>query len=190
MGHQHGSLSVGVTTGALWLQILVVAAGLLVAVAVLVRPFRAAADPRAEVAVTVAAAVAVPAYLLLADGLAVPHQLVPLLLIAVALPVVVTAGRDRAAAALVRAVRRGAPVVLAISAAAAVLMFARAWLPGGRGDALHTGLILALLAASWSVLCRPAVTPRFAWPQGVAGVVAAAMLAATVQADALATAAL
>ncbi|MEU4620123.1 DUF6239 family natural product biosynthesis protein [Actinoplanes sp. NPDC023801] len=189
MGHQHGHLDLGATTGALGLQILVVAAGLLVAVAVLSRPFRRATGSRTEVAATVAAATAVPAYLLLADALAVAQQLVPLMLVAVALPVVVTAGRDRAAPAFRQALRRAAPAVLAVCGTAAVFMFARAWMPGGPTAALHTGLILALLAASWSMLCRPGAGPRAVWLHGVTGVVAAAMLAATVQADALATAA-
>ncbi|MEU2613215.1 DUF6239 family natural product biosynthesis protein [Micromonospora sp. NPDC007271] len=204
MGHQHGTLELGAPAGSLGVQLLAVAATLLVALLALRRALRAHTEQAtaghgaagharpghgADVAATAAAAAAVPAYLLLADGLSIPHQTVPLLLAATALPVLAVAGRGRVPMRLRAVLGRVAPYTVTGAVAAALLLFATAWLGPDSPEALYTGLLAALIASSWLVLCRPRSALGRAWVGSITVLVAGPMLAATVHADVLATAA-
>ena len=182
--HDH-LVTFSVTTGSLWLRVLLVVGALTVAAFGQLWPFFAEQSRATVLSVTAAAAGAGLVQLLLADGLDVPSQAAVPLLAGLVLPIVAIRARVPRLAAHARWI---APWVL-VSAAAAGTEFASAWLGSDAQDrALHTGLVIALVGLSWLTLCR--TRTRFATVSvGTVGwLLGAAVVAATGQAALLASA--
>ncbi|MEX5717395.1 DUF6239 family natural product biosynthesis protein [Geodermatophilus maliterrae] len=153
--HHHHDTSLGWSLGAGWLHVLLVAAVLVLAASALARPFLGSPGRRSRAALTVVAAGAVVALLVLSDGVDGPRQLVALAVLVAVLPVLVAA---RQGTALARGARRAAPWVVAAASTVTVVEVARARL-GAPGPVLEARLVdSALLAAvvglSWLSLCR------------------------------------
>jgi hypothetical protein len=153
---EHGHLELGVTFGPLVLRVAVLAAVPVVAGFALLRGFLA--EPgRFTTAAVVATACGVGSLeLLLAGGLNLPEQTVPLLLLALGAPLYLALSRDRRFAPAVTLARRLAPWVFWPVAVLAAVQFGTAWFAGGERTAvlLHTGVLLALVALSWFAVSR------------------------------------
>ncbi|RZQ63817.1 DUF6239 family natural product biosynthesis protein [Amycolatopsis suaedae] len=157
-GHDHVVTS-PIDIGPAILRVTLLAAVPVVAGGALLRVFLTGADRAATAAVAVLGTAAVVAVLLLADGLDLPQQFVVLVLAVTGSTLwAAFAAPDRFATALHR-LRRAAPWVLALTAAAALTEFGRAWL--GQWDRatlttlLHTGLLIGLPGLCCAALCRP-----------------------------------
>ncbi|WP_133116373.1 DUF6239 family natural product biosynthesis protein [Amycolatopsis antarctica] len=178
--HDH-LVTFSVTTGSLWLRVLLVAGLLLVAAFALLRPFLTEQPRLAVELVTWAAAGAGLLGLLLTEGIDLPQQVALLLLIALAVPVTVTRARQPRLLAVTRHVRGVAPWVLALALVASGVEFGRAWL-GGTDAApvlLHTGLVIALVGLSWFTICRPRTRLATISVQTLVWVLATAVVAGT-----------
>lgn len=179
-GHDH-LVSVGVVIGPLILRVTVLAAMSVVAGYVLLRPFLADPDPRTSACGVGAAAVGVSFELLLSGGLALPEQLVPLLLAGVTLPLYLLLSTDPRFTRLVGLGRSVAPwVFVGMTTISAVVLY-RAWVvvmsPNAMAATLHTGVVLTLVTLAWLMLAPPGVATR------TLGVfVASALVPATAQA--------
>ncbi len=178
--HDH-LLSVGVTIGPLILRVLVLAAIPVVAGYALLRGFLAEPGQRARAWVVGTAAGAVAFELLLSGGLALPEQLVPVLLAGLAVPLYLVLSTDPRFARLVGAGKAIAPVVIAGCGAVAVWLLCRGWFAGrsagATGTLLHTGVVLALVALAWFVAAPPRLSVRV-----LGAVLASALVLATGQA--------
>ena len=153
-GHGH-SLDLGVSLGPLWLRVVLLAAVPVVAGYVLLRGFLAEPGRRTTVAVVATAGVAATLELLLAGGLNLPQQAIPLLLAALVVPMYLLLSRDERFTRMVSLGRRYAPWVFWPVAALATVQFGLAWL-GSAAQArfLSTGVLLALVALVWFVVAR------------------------------------
>ena len=177
-GHGH-HLSIGIDIGPLILRMAVLAGVTTVAGFVLLRGFLAEPDRRTTAAAVGAAGGAATVELLLSGGLRLPEQLVPLLLLAIALPLYLVLSTDPRFARVVGLGRSLAPWLFAATSACALFWLASAWLagasPGATATALHTGVVLALVALAWFVVARAGMTMRVAG----AALASALILAAT-----------
>lgn len=155
-GHGH-VLEVGVHIGPLALRVALLAAVPVVAGFALLRGFLGEPDRRTAFAVVLTAAGAAVLMLLLAGGLDLPEQVVPLLLAALAVPMYVLRSTDPRFAAAVARVRATAPAVFAVAAVVALGAFGRAWLGLSAAVAvtLHTGAVVALVGLAWFAVARP-----------------------------------
>jgi hypothetical protein len=110
-------------------------------------------DPTRRTVVWVAglAAAGVLLELMLAGGLDLPAQAVPLLLAGLAAPIFLMLSGDPRFGR----VHRLAPWVFAPTGAFALVEFGRAVLGGGNPAVLPTGIVLALMGLSWFALCAP-----------------------------------
>lgn len=108
------------------------------------------AERATRIAAAAAAGAAGSLLLLLADDLDVPDGVAVLALAGLAVPFVLTVRATGAS------VRRIAPVVVVLAAAAAVVELARAALagPAAAGPATYTGLVAGAVGLAWLVLCR------------------------------------
>jgi uncharacterized protein DUF6239 len=153
-GHSH-VLSVGVSIGPLVLRVALLAAVPAVAGFALLRGFLPEPGRGTTMAVAGIAAGAVVRELMLAGGLDLPEQVVPLILAALAIPLylIKTANPRRA-----KVIRMIAPWILGLSGILALVMFGRAWLGSGApatvARLLHTGVVLALTGLAAFVVCR------------------------------------
>lgn len=183
--HDH-LVTFSVTTGSLWLRVLLVAGALTVAAFGQLRPFFAEQSRATGFSVAAVAAGAGLVQLLLADGLDVPPQAAVPLLAGLVLPIVAIRSRD---SGLAVHARRIAPWVLVSAAAGAGTEFARAWLGFGAQDtALHTGLVVALVGLSWLTLCQPRTRYARASVGAVGWLLGTAVVAVTAQVALLALA--
>ncbi|MBN6036965.1 DUF6239 family natural product biosynthesis protein [Amycolatopsis sp. 195334CR] len=179
--HDH-VITFGVTTGTLWLQVLLVAAALTVAACALVRPFFAEQERVARVAVAWAAAVAGVLTLLLTDGLDLPRQFAVLFLAGLGVPLFLARHTEPPATAPLRVVHHLTPWVLLAAATGASVEFARAWLGAGSdraGVLLNTGLVIAMVGLSWFAVWRPAPGRAKALVNTVGWALASAVVAGT-----------
>ena len=154
---EHGHLDVGFSIGPLGLRVALLVAVLAVAGFAMMRGFLAEPDRRTTIAVVTAAIGAAALELLLSGGFALPDQVVPLLLAALAVPLYLVLSRDPARAALVARGRRFAHWVFWLFAILAAVRFGQAWL-GETEQAttlLHTGVLLGLVAVAWFAVARP-----------------------------------
>lgn len=154
---EHGHLDVGFSIGPLVLRVALLAAVLAVAGFAMMRGFLAEPDRRTTIAVVTASIGAAALELLLSGGFALPDQVVPLLLAALAVPLYLVLSRDPARAALVARGRRFAHWVFWLFALLAAARFGQAWL-GETEQAttlLHTGVLLGLVAVAWFAVARP-----------------------------------
>lgn len=153
---EHGHLEVGFSIGSLALRVILLAAVLAVAAFALLRGFLGRPGRFTTVAVTVAAVAGAAMELLLSGGLNLPDQVVPLLLLALALPLYLVLSRDERFAAAVGFGRRCAPLVFAVVGVLAAVQFWRALLvDAGAVTALHTGVLLGLVALVWFAVADP-----------------------------------
>ncbi|MFI7677468.1 DUF6239 family natural product biosynthesis protein [Actinophytocola sp. NPDC049390] len=185
-GHDH-VLTVGVSIGPLVLRIALLAAVPVVAGFALLRGFLAEPDRRALAAVIGFAGGAAVLELLLSGGLNLSQRLVPVLLGLLAVPLYLVLSRDPRFARAVGRARRFAPWVFWPAAAFAGEQFVLAWLAGAddTATALHTGVVLALVALAWFAVAAPR---RAASTLGVrlgAALLAAALIAGAGQATVL-----
>ena len=177
--HEHG-IDIGPGVGSMSLRIVLLGLVSLVACSALLRPFLPERLGMRLHWVAAAAGAGVLVSLLLADGTAVPRQVVALLVLA-ALPPVYCTYRDVPAVA-----RHTAPYVLALAAVGAGVLFTRSLLAGAGPDtapALSAGVALTLVGLSWHVLClhrsrrAAALSAAGAWLLGAAAVAGAGQLA-------------
>ncbi len=119
--------------------------------------------------------------LLVAGGLSVPVQVVPLLLGMLAVALYAVRSTDPRFAPLRAVLRRLAPWVLLGCAAAALLEFGRGWSSTG-AVALHTGTMLAMVGLAWFILCRPRHRSGRLAVRGTAAVLAVALIGGAAQA--------
>ncbi|GAB1511501.1 DUF6239 family natural product biosynthesis protein [Actinophytocola sp. KF-1] len=156
-GHGH-VLTVGVSIGPTVLRMALLAAIPVVAGFALLRGFLAEPDQRTRTAVIAAACGAVVLELLLSGGLDLSERLVPLVLALLVLPLYLVRSRDPRFTPAVDLARRFAPWIFWPAAVAAVGLFARAWLvraePARTETALHTGVVVALVALAWFTVAR------------------------------------
>jgi hypothetical protein len=154
---EHGHLDVGFSIGPLLLRVALLAAVLAVAGFAMMRGFLAEPDRRTTIAVVTAAIGAAALELLLSGGFALPDQVVPLLLAALAVPLYLVLSRDPARAALVSSGRRFAHWVFWLFAVLAAARFGQAWLGETERATtlLHTGVLLGLVAVAWFAVARP-----------------------------------
>lgn len=179
--HDH-VLTFGVTTGTLWLQVLLVAAALTVAACALVRPFFAEQERIAREAVAWAAAVAGVLTLLLTDGLDLPQQFAALFLAGLGVPLFLARRTEPAATTPLRVLHHLTPWVLLAAATGASIEFARAWLGTGSdraGVLLNTGLVIAMVGLSWFAVWRPEPGRAKAFVNTVGWALASAVVAGT-----------
>lgn len=156
VGEHGGHLNLGFSIGSLALRVILLAAVLAVAAFALLRGFLGRPGRFTTIAVTVAAVAAAAMELLLSGGLNLPDQVVPLLLLALALPLYLILSRDERFAAAVGFGRRSAPLVFAVVAVLAAVQFGRAVLfAAGAVTALHTGVFLGLVALVWFAVADP-----------------------------------
>lgn len=144
MGHDH-VVEFASTTGAGWLWTVLVLAAVTAAAGAFLRPVLPDLESAAQRAVAAAAAAVVVAELLLAGALALPEQLVAVLVLA-AVVAVGTTGRP-AGRGWARAARLAAPWVVAAAAGAALVATAL--------GLVHTGLFLGGVGLAWLGLARP-----------------------------------
>ncbi|OLF11281.1 DUF6239 family natural product biosynthesis protein [Actinophytocola xanthii] len=188
-GGEHGHLELGVSMGPLVLRVALLAAVPVVAGFVLLRGFLAEPSRSTTAGVVGAGCAAATLQLLLAGGLALPEQVVPLLLAALAAPLYLALSREPRFAPAVARVRRFAPwVFLPLAALAAVPLFG-AWF-GATGPErtltlLHTGVLLCLVALGWFVVARPRGRWQGAGLRTGAAVLATALVAGVAQASVL-----
>ncbi|HEV2778332.1 MAG TPA: DUF6239 family natural product biosynthesis protein, partial [Actinophytocola sp.] len=186
--HDH-VLSVGVSIGPLLLRVLLLAAIPVVAGFALLRGFLAEPGRVTATAVAGVAGGAVVLELMLAGGLDLPAQAVPLVLAALAGPVYVTRSRNPRFAGLASRLRMIAPWILGLAGTIAVVEFARAVLGGGPAATvrllLHTGVVLALTGLAWFVVCRPRTRIGTAAVRVIAAVLAIALAGGVAQAAVL-----
>ncbi len=179
-GHDH-LLSVGIDIGPTILRVAVLLAVPVVAGHVLMRGFQGDPGRRTAFAVVAAAAVAASFELLLSGGLGLPEQLVPLLLLGLALPLYLILSTDPRFATAVAKSKRAAPWIFAAVSVPALWWLAKAWFgstsPAATATALHTGVVLALVALAWFVIARSRIPVR-----ALAAAVASALMLATAQA--------
>ncbi|MGA6166336.1 DUF6239 family natural product biosynthesis protein [Amycolatopsis magusensis] len=178
--HDH-VITFGVTTGTLWLQVLLVAAALTVAACALVRPFFTEQERAAREAVAWAAAVAGVLTLLLTEGLDLPKQFAVLFLAGLGVPLFLARHPDHGTAPL-RVLHHLTPWVLLAAATGASVEFARAWLGAGpdrAGVLLNTGLVIAMVGLSWFAVWRPAPGRARALVNGVGWALASVVVAGT-----------
>jgi hypothetical protein len=156
---EHGHLSLGFSVGSLILRVVLLAAVPVVAAFAMMRGFLGAPSRRGTVAIVLVAMTAATMELLLSGGLNLPDQAIPLLLLALALPVYLVLSRDERFAAAVGLGRRLAPLVFAVVAVLAAVQFGLAWFAGAGRDrtavVLHTGVLLGLVALVWFVIAAP-----------------------------------
>ena len=155
---EHGHLDVGFSIGPLGLRVALLAAVLTVAAFAMLRGFLAEPDRRTTIVLLTTATGAVALELLLSGGFALPEQIVPLLLAALAVPLYLTLSSDPARATTVARTRRLGPWVFWLFAAGAGVRFAQAWLDNDTVRAvtlLHTGVLLGLVAVAWFTVSRP-----------------------------------
>jgi hypothetical protein len=157
-GHDH-VLSVGVSIGPMVLRIALLAAIPAVAGFALLRGFLAEPGRRATFAVAAAAAGAAVVELMLSGGLNLPVRVVPLLLVALAVPLFLILSTDARFTQAIGRARRFAPWVFGAAAVLALTEFARSWLdeasPAAAATGLHTGVVLGLVALAWFAVARP-----------------------------------
>jgi hypothetical protein len=179
-GHDH-LLSVGVVIGPLILRVTVLAAMLVVAGYVLLRPFLTEPGQRTSVCGVGAAAVAVSFELLLSGGLGLPEQLVPLLLAGVALPLYLLLSTDPRFSRLVGLGRSSAPWLFVGMATVSAVVLCQAWFadmpPRAVATTLHTGVVLTMVTLAWSAVAPCRVVVRV-----LGAVLASALVLATAQA--------
>ncbi|MCT2583728.1 DUF6239 family natural product biosynthesis protein [Actinophytocola gossypii] len=184
-GHDH-VLTVGISIGPLALRVALLVVVPLVAAFTVLRGFIGPPDRRTAAGVVCAAGTAVVLELLLAGGLGLPRQVVPLLLLGLAAPLYLVLSRDPRFAPAVRLSRRLAPWVYWPVAVLASSWFWRGFTADGDGALLlHTGAILALVALAWFVVAGPRWRPAVAALRIGAGALAVVLLAATAQATVL-----
>ncbi|HET9140811.1 DUF6239 family natural product biosynthesis protein [Actinophytocola sp.] len=155
-GHDH-VLQVPITIGPLVLRVGLLIAVPLVAGFAMLRGFLP--EPGRTVAALVAGSATVAAVLelILADGLDLPRQAVPLLLVALAAPMFLVLSRDPRFEVGRAVVRRLAPWVFSATALLAFVEFARAFGAGGVLPVLlRSGVVYALVALAWFTVWRPA----------------------------------
>lgn len=152
--HDH-TLDIGVSLGPLGLRVALLVVVTAVAGYALLRPFLPAELGGSARWVTIAAGCGVLVAVLLADGTAVPQPAVALLVAVAVVPIYATHGGGHAGW---RLLRPAAPVVLAVTAAGAIVQFARALLDDAAPQSVavycYDGVLLALIGLSWYVLCR------------------------------------
>lgn len=182
----HGHLDLGVSVGSLALRVVLLAAVPVVAGFVLLRGFLAEPGRSTTVAVMGVAAGAASMELLLAGGLNLPEQVVPLLLAGLALPMYLVLSKDERFATAVGLGRRLAPWVFWPAAALAVVQLVIAWSAGAGPDrtatVLHTGVLLALVALVWFAVATTRDRRAVLGMRVGAAVLAVATLASTAQA--------
>ena|SRR2546430_156415 len=178
-GHNH-TIELPVVFGPVVLRVALLAAVCAVTGFAVMRAFLGEPSRRAVAWLTGCAGGAVLLELLLAGGLDLPEQLVPLLLAALAVPILLATSRKPAAAALTERARLASPVILAGAGGFALVEFARAGLGGG-AELWHTGLIMALVGLSWFTLGLPRRKTIRAAAFLVAAVLAAAAIAGAAQ---------
>lgn len=156
-GHEH--LDLGITVGPLFLRVALLAAVSVVAGFALLRGFLAEPGRFGTAAVVATAGGAALLELLLADGLSLPQQVVPLLLAAVAGSLYLALSRDERFAPAVARARRLAPLVFWPVAALAAAQFGVALFgdpdPERTVFLLHTGVLAGLVALAWFAVARP-----------------------------------
>jgi uncharacterized protein DUF6239 len=183
----HGHLlTVGISIGPLILRVVLLAALPMVAGFALLRGFLPEPDRITATMVASVAAGAVSLELMLAGGLDLPAQVVPLILAALAGPLYVIRSRNARFAPAVRLMRLIAPWILGLAGVIAIVEFARAWLGGGSpetvGVLLHTGVILALVALAWFIVCGPRTRLMTGIVRVLAAILATAVIAGGAQA--------
>jgi hypothetical protein len=155
----HGHLDLGFSVGPLVLRLILLVAVPVVAAFAVLRGFLGEPSRRTTIAVAMAAATAAAMELLLSGGLNLPEQLIPLLLLALVLPVYLVMSRDERFAAAVGLGLRLAPLVHAVLTVLAAVQFGLAWLGDAGRDRtatlLHTGVFLGLVALVWYAVARP-----------------------------------
>ncbi len=184
-GHDH-VLTVGVSIGPLVLRIALLAAVPVVAGFALLRGFLAEPDRGALAAVIGFAGGAAVLELLLSGGLNLSQRWVPVLLLLLAVPLYLVLSRDPRFALAVDLARRLAPWVFWPAAALAGEQFVLAWFVGagdpGTATALHTGVVLGLVALAWFAVAAPRRTASTLGVRVGAALLAAAIIAGAGQA--------
>nr|CTQ88618.1 hypothetical protein [Kibdelosporangium sp. MJ126-NF4] len=179
-GHDH-VLTVPVSIGPLVLRIALLAAVAAIAGFAVLRGFVPESSRAATALVAASAVGAVVLELMLSAGLALPSQVVVLLLGFSGVPLWLILTGDERVARFVAWGQTAAPWVVAAMAAAAFVTCGWALLSGSLPPAvLHTAIVFALTGLSWFTLCRPATTGT-AWVavRVVASVLAMAAMVGT-----------
>jgi hypothetical protein len=179
-GHDH-LLSVGVTIGPLILRVAVLAAMAVVSGYVLLHHFLPNPGCRVSACGVGAAAVGVSFELLLSGGLALPEQLVPLLLAGIALPLYLLLSTDPRLARVAGLGRAWSPWVFVTMAITSAVVLCRGWFVDmptkTTATTLHTGVVLTFVALAWFV-----VAPRRVVVRVLGALLAWALVLATAQA--------
>jgi hypothetical protein len=151
--HDH-ILDLGIGIGPVVLRVALLATVPVVAGFTLLRGFLPAPSRTTATWVVGAAGGVVMLELLLAGGLSLPVQVVPPLLGALAGALYAVRSTDPRFARLRAMLRLAGPWLVGLTGVAAMVEFVRGWLAG---DAipLHTGVLLAMVALAWSVVCAP-----------------------------------
>jgi uncharacterized protein DUF6239 len=179
-GHHH-ELNIPVHIGPLALRILLLLAIPAVAGFALLRPFLPRPDRTAEMLVCVGGATAVLLELMLAKGIDIPAQTVPLLLISLAGSLFAAMSRDPRRAGAVHRADQVAPWMLVLIGSLAFAVYASVWL-GSTPTAeqygrLHTGIMLGVTGLAWLPRCRLRTRLGTALIQGGAAVLATGVVA-------------
>lgn len=119
--------------------------------------------------------------LLLAGGLSLPPQLVPLMLAALAGALYAVRSTDPRFARLRTMLRLASPWLVGLAGVAAMVQFVRGWLAGDAVP-LHTGVMLAMVALAWSLVCAPGRRFGRMVERATVVVVAVALVGSTAQA--------
>lgn len=176
-GHDH-TFGVPVLVGPLALKIVLLAAVCAVTGFAMMRAFLGEPGRTTAAVVTISAAVATFLELMLAGGFDLPDQAAVLILAGIAFPLVMAISRAPGAITVAPQARLIAPWMIAATATAAFVEFARALLGGGdRTIPAHTGVMLALVGLSWYTFALPRWRPATIGLQIVAALLATAAIA-------------
>jgi hypothetical protein len=158
-GHNH-VLEVPVTIGPLVLRIALLIAVPLVAAFAMMRGFLPEPGRRVAALVAGSAIAAAVLQMMLAEGLDLPRQAVPLLLAAFAGPMFLVLSRDPRFDRTRARLRTLAPWVFSLIAVLACVELVRAaGATGDRSVLLCSGVVFALVALAWFTVCPPAAGP-------------------------------
>ncbi|MBE1461921.1 DUF6239 family natural product biosynthesis protein [Kibdelosporangium phytohabitans] len=155
-GHDH-VLTVPVSIGPLILRVALLTAVPAIAGFAVLRGFVPETGRAATAMVAASAVGAIVLELMLSAGLALPPQLVVLLLALSSAPLWLVLSRDERKAKVVAFGRACAPWIVVAAAVAAFVAFGRAWPVRPPSEPLmHTAIVFALTGLSWFTVCRPA----------------------------------
>ncbi|ONI90350.1 hypothetical protein ALI144C_03115 [Actinosynnema sp. ALI-1.44] len=149
-------LTVPVSIGPLILRVALLAAVPAIAGFAVLRGFVPEPGRAATATIAASAVGAIVLELMLSAGLALPPQVVVLLLALAAAPLWLILGRDERKARVVAFGRMAAPWIVTAAAVTAFVAFGRAWPPREASESLlHTAIVFALTGLSWFTVCRP-----------------------------------